>query len=55
MAVVLQQIYMIMSHEFYFSIANIVNIPAVIIATTVTSRRVKTAASYQYSKEKHAC
>lgn len=47
MAVVLQQIYMMMSHEFYFSIANIVSIPAAFIATTVTSCRVKTAASYQ--------
>lgn len=54
MAVVQQQIHMIMSHEFYFSISSIVNIPAVMTARTVTSCRVKTATSYQDSKDKHA-
>lgn len=54
MAVVQQQIHMIVSHEFYFSISSIVNIPAVMTARTVTSCRVKTATSYQDSKDKHA-
>lgn len=54
MAVVQQQIYIIMSHEFYFSISSVVNIPAVMTMRTVTSYRVKTATSYQGSKDKHA-
>ena len=47
MVVVQQQIHMIMSHEFYFSISSIVNIPAVMTARAITSCRVKTATSYQ--------
>lgn len=54
MAGVQQQIHMIMSHEFYFSISSIVNIPAEMIVRTITSCRVKIATSYQYSKDKHA-
>lgn len=39
MAVVQQQIYIIISHEFYFFISSVVNIPAVMTMRTVTSYR----------------
>lgn len=54
MAAVQQQMHMIMSQEFYFSLSSIVNIPAVMTARTVTSGRLRPATSYQYSKDKHA-